>query len=144
MEEKKPKGRIAVQKMKPYLVYDYLMRRTDTNHVASGKEIVAYLQNLGIPAERRSIYTDIEEINKALLLVSPDHYSDPKADTIEEAEELLKDPKERTIIYDEHRKGYYVRKRHYKVNDVRLLAECVYSAKFIDEKRAKRLVNSVS
>lgn len=28
-EEKKAKGRIAIQKMKPYLVYDYLMRRTD-------------------------------------------------------------------------------------------------------------------
>ena len=142
-EEKKAKGRIAIQKMKPYLVYDYLMRRTDINHVATGKEIAAYLQDLGIPAERRSIYTDIEEINKAILLTTRDNYGIPKADTIEEAEELLEDEKEKTIIYDEHRKGYYVRKRHYKVNDVRLLAECVYSAKFIDEKRAKRLVNVV-
>lgn len=142
-EEKKPKGRIAIQKMKPYLVYDYLMRRTDTNHVASGNEIAAYLQDCGIPAERRSIYTDIEEINKAILLTTRENYGIPKAETIEEAEELLKDEKEKTIVYDEHRKGYYVRKRHYKVNDVRLLAECVYSAKFIDEKRAKRLVNVV-
>ena len=85
-EEKKSKGRIAIQKMKPYLVYDYLMRRTDTNHVASGNEIAAYLQDCGIPAERRSIYSDIEEINKAILLTTRDNYGLPKAETIEEAE----------------------------------------------------------
>lgn len=137
------RGRKADQKMKPYLVYEYLMRRTDTNHVATGKEIAEYLQECGIQAERRSIYTDIEAINKAILLTTRDNYGIPKAETIEEAEELLEDEKEKTIVYDEHRKGYYVRKRHYKVNDVRVLAECVYSAKFIDEKRAKRLVNVV-
>ena len=87
-EKKKPNsGRKSDQKMKPYLVYDYLMRRTDTNHVASGNEIAAYLQDCGIPAERRSIYTDIEEINKAILLTTRDNYGLPKAETIEEAEE---------------------------------------------------------
>lgn len=143
-EKKKPtSGRKSDQKMKPYLVYDYLMRQSDANHVVTAAEIVGYLQECGIQAERRSIYKDIEEINKAVLLTTGSHYSEPKADTIEDAEELLKDEKEKTIIYDEHRKGFYVRKRHYKVDDIRILAECVYSAKFIDEKRAKRLVNVV-
>ena len=144
-EEKKKssRGRKNDQKMKPYLVYDYLMRQSDANHVVTAAEIVGYLQECGIQAERRSIYKDIEEINKEVLLTTGSHYSEPKADTIEEAEELLKDEKEKTIIYDEHRKGFYVRKRHYKVDDIRILAECVYSAKFIDEKRAKRLVNVV-
>ena len=105
-EQKKPNsGRKRDQKMKAYLVYDYLMRNTDANHVATGKQIEAYLQNCGIPAERRSIYKDIEEINKAILLTTRDNYGLPKADTIEEAEELLKDEKEKTIIYDEHRKA---------------------------------------
>ena len=143
-EKKQPsRGRKADQKMKPYLVYDYLMRKTDANHCATAKDIAAYLQECGIDAERRSIYKDIEEINKAILLTTRDRYGLPKAETIEEAEELLQDEKEKTIIYDEHRKGFYVRKRHYKVDDIRILAECVYSAKFIDEKRAKRLVNVV-
>ena len=143
-EKKKPtSGRKSDQKMKAYLVYDYLMRRTDANNVATGTEIAEYLQECGIQAERRSIYKDIEEINKAILLTTRDGYGLPKAETIEEAEALLKDEKEKTIIYDEHRKGFYVRKRHYKVDDIRILAECVYSAKFIDEKRAKRLVNVV-
>ncbi len=144
MADKKPSsGRKSDQKMKAYLVYDYLMRTTDANHVATGAEIAEYLKECGINAERRSVYKDIEEINKAILLTTRDNYGIPKAETIEEAEELLKDEKEKTIIYDEHRKGYYVRKRHYKVDDIRILAECVYAAKFIDEKRAKRLVNVV-
>ena len=62
-------GRKANQKMKPYLVMEYLMRHTDENHAESADNIVAYLQELGIDAERRSIYRDIEEINKALWLL---------------------------------------------------------------------------
>ena len=142
-KEKNGRGRKSDQKMKPYLVYDYLMRHSDANHVVTASEIVGFLQECGIPAERRSIYRDIEEINKAVLLTTGSHYSNPKAENIEEAEELLKDEKEKTIIYDEHRKGFYVRKRHYKVDDIRILAECVRSAKFIDEKRSKRLINVV-
>ena len=114
-------GKQSDQKMKPYLVYEYLMRYSDANHVVSANELVGYLQECGISAERRSIYKDIEEINKALLLTQRDGYGIPRAETVEEAEELLQDDKEKTIIYDAHRKGFYVRKRHYKVDDIRLL-----------------------
>ena len=57
-------GKKANQKMKPYIVLQYLMKHTDENHVASAYDIIAYLESLGITAERRSIYTDIDEINK--------------------------------------------------------------------------------
>ncbi len=137
------KGKKADQRMKPYLIYEYLMRNSDVNHVVRAKELKAYLEEFGISAERRSIYKDIDEMNKVLLFVQRDGYGIAKVETLEEAEELLQDDKEKTIIYDEHRKGYYVRKRHYKVDDIRMLAECVYAAKFIDEKRAKRLANVV-
>jgi predicted DNA-binding transcriptional regulator YafY len=141
--EKTGRGRKNDQKMKPYLVYEYLMRHSDANHVVTGKDIVEYLQECGITAERRSIYRDIEEINKAILLTTSDRYEQLKAETIEEAEELLKDEKEKTIVYDKNKKGFYVRKRHYKLEDIQALAECIYSSKFLDEKRAKRLVNVI-
>ena len=64
-------GKKRDQKMKPYLVYEYLMRYSDANHVVSANELVGYLQECGISAERRSIYKDIEEINKALLVTTP-------------------------------------------------------------------------
>ena len=59
MEEKKDKhsensGRKYDQKMKPFLVYQYLMRETDEEHFVSAQDIVEYLQeNFGISAEHR-------------------------------------------------------------------------------------------
>ena len=64
-----PRGKQYDQKLKPYLVFQYLMKYSDEEHVISASEIVAYLEDVGISAERRSIYRDIEEINKALYIV---------------------------------------------------------------------------
>lgn len=100
-----PKGKKADQRMKPYLIYEYLMRNSDVNHVATRKDIIAYLAEFGISAERRSIYKNIDKINKILLFTQRDGYGIARAETLEEAEELLQDDKEKTIIYDEHRKG---------------------------------------
>ena len=47
------KGKKSDQKMKLYLVYDYLMRNSDLNHVVPASELVGYLQECGFPAERR-------------------------------------------------------------------------------------------
>jgi hypothetical protein len=49
----------------------------------------------------------------------------------------------KTILYDKNKKGFYVRQRKFEVADMRLLAECVYAAKFIAEGQAKRLVDVV-
>ena len=49
----------------------------------------------------------------------------------------------KTILYDKHKKGFYVRQRKFDIYDVRLLAECVYAAKFVAEGQAKRLVDVV-
>ena len=35
-------GKQSDQKMKPYLVYEYLMRYSDANHVVSANELVGY------------------------------------------------------------------------------------------------------
>ena len=76
-------GRKYDQKMKPFLVYQYLMRETDEEHFASSQDIIEYLQeNFEISAERRSIYRDIHEINKAILALQEEI-------TLEEAEKLL-------------------------------------------------------
>ena len=85
------------------------------------------------------IYRDIEEINKVALMLEEEC-------TIDEAEEMLLDDKDgglKLVVYDKNKKGFYVRQRHFDLNDIRLLAECVYSAKFIAEGQAKRLVDVV-
>ncbi len=130
-------GRQANQKMKPYLVFQYLMHQSDENHVVHAHEIVTYLEeDCGITAERRSIYRDIEEINKALLILE-EHC------TMQEADEMLANDAYgamKTIVYDKSRNGFYVRQRQYDLDDLRLMAECIYTSKFIPKKEADRLV----
>lgn len=41
------------------------------------------------------------------------------------------------------KKGFYARRRNYDVRDIRLLAECVYSAKFLDKSQSEFLVDIV-
>ncbi len=132
-------GKHDHQKLKTYIVLDYLMKQSDEEHTVSAKDIIDYLQEeCGIETERRSIYRDIDEINKVLYMLENEC-------GIQEAEEAIDDPEcgeeEKFIVYDPNRKGFCVRQRRYSADDIRFLAECVYAAKFIDEKRAKRLAD---
>ena len=131
-------GKKQNQKLKPYLVLQYLLRQSDENHVISAEKIVAYLQEIcGIYAERRSIYRDIDEINKAMLIV------EEEIDVHEAEERIAEDESEKLVVYDKSKKGFYVRQRHYDPQDIRLLAECVYSSKFLSAGQAERLANVV-
>ena len=131
-------GKKPNQKLKPYLVLQYLLRQSDENHVVSAENIVGYLEETcGIYAERRSIYRDIEEINKAMLIV------EEEIDVHEAEERIAEDESEKLVVYDKSKKGFYVRQRHYQPQDIRLLAECVYSAKFLSAGQAERLANVV-
>ena len=138
-KEEPKHGKQVNQKIKPYVVLQYLLRNTDEEHTTTAFHIVSYLQECGISAERRSIYRDIEEINKVSLMLENEC-------TIDEAEGMLLDDEDnelKLVVYDKNKKGFYVRQRHFDLNDIRLLAECVYSAKFIAEGQAKRLVDVV-
>ena len=129
-KEKAHHGKQANQKLKPYLVLQYLLKETDENHTQTALDIVSYLEDdCGITAERRSIYRDIEEINKAQLALE-------EGCTIQEAGDMLADDADddlKLIVYDKAKKGFYVRQRHFDLTDIRLLAECVYSTKFNSE-----------
>ena len=65
-------GKQTKQRMKPYIVLQYLLKNTDEEHFATGNDIVAFLQECGIYAERRSIYKDIEEINEINWMLEND------------------------------------------------------------------------
>lgn len=138
-EKEAKHGKQNNQKMKPYLVMQYLLKNSDENNVITAYEIVDYLEECGITAERRSVYRDIEEINKAALMLEEDY-------TIEEAErELAEDGYNelKLIVYDKSKKGFYACRRNYDVNDIKLLAECVYSAKFLDKSQSQFLIDII-
>ena len=96
-------------------------------------------EDCDIDAERRSIYRDIEEINTVALMLEEEC-------TIGQAAEMLADDEDgelKLVVYDKKKKGFYVRQRKYDLNDIRLLAECVYSSKFISQGQADRLADVV-
>lgn len=132
-------GKKPNQRIKPYIVLQYLLKYTDENNLTTAFDIVSYLEDCGISAERRSIYKDIDEINRVALMLEEDC-------TIDEATKLLEESENdelKLVVYDKSKKGFYVRQRHYDLNDIRLLAECVYSAKFLSQGQAERLANVV-
>ena len=134
------RGRQSNHQMKPYLVMDYLRRESDYDNLLSIAKIEAYFRSdLNIVAERRSIYRDIAAINKTMLMLE-------EGIAIDEAEEMLEDDEDdelKVIVYDKHRKGYYFKPRQYSFTDIRLLAESIYSARFLTEAEAKYLVDFV-
>ena len=135
-------GKKPNQKIKPYVVLQFLLKNTDEDHIVTAFDIIAFLEDeCGIEAERRSIYKDIEEINKVALMFQQECTIDEAIDMLEEDE----DDSLKLVKYDKSRKGFYVQSavRQFELNDMRLLAECVYSAKFIAEGQAKRLVERV-
>lgn len=139
-------GKKPNQKLKPYLVQQYLLKNTDEDHVASAYDIIDFLEQCGVAAERRSIYRDIEDINKVMWLMENKQDDEDDID-IDAAEEAIAagDDAEKTVVYQKHaeKKGFYVRQRRYDPNDIRLLAECVYSAKFLSQGQADRLADVV-
>ena len=78
------------------------------------------------------IYRDIDEINKVTLMMEEECDIDTAAEMLkaEDGEDL------KLVVYDEHKKGFYIRQRHFDLNDIRLLAECV-AAVFLFERCIK-------
>lgn len=60
------------QKLKSYIVTQYLLKNTDEDHTASANDIIDYLAGFGIFSERRSIYRDIQEINEVMYALEND------------------------------------------------------------------------
>ena len=131
-------GKKNNQKLKPYLVLQYLLKNMDEDNVASAFDIIGFLDDCGIYAERRSIYRDIDDVNKIMYMLD----NDCSVDETEKA--IADDNTNKLVIYDKSRKGFYVRQPRYDINDIRILAECVYSAKFITQGQAQRLVNVIT
>ena len=106
-------SKTANQKLKILYIYDILMRETDEEHPLSAKELIERLNVLGVSAERKSVYSDIE----ALKLFGAD---------IESAA-----------------RGYYIASREFELPELKLLADCVSASKFITEKKSEKLIKKI-
>ena len=54
--------RSSNQKLKLLRIYNYLLEYTDGEHTVTAADIIKELERYGIPAERKSIYSDLEAL----------------------------------------------------------------------------------
>lgn len=104
------------QKQKLFYVLRCLNEKTDENHGVTVADIIEYLENYDIHAERKSIYDDI----KTLQDFGVDICS-TKSKTVE----------------------YYIASRDFEISELKLLVDAVQSAKFITHKKSNELIKKL-
>lgn len=105
------------QKLKlPYLM-KIMLEKTDESHGLTMQQIIDELALYGVPAERKSIYSDFEDMN--LFGV-----------------EVICDRQGRDHLY-------HVTGRQFELPELKLLIDAVQSSKFITEKKSRQLINKV-
>ena len=130
------RGKKPLQKYKPYVVLQYLLKYTDEDNTANAFDIIGFLEEHGLKSDRRSIYKDIQEINSIYWMLENDAQIKDAIDVIE----ADKESEEKLIVYDRKKKGFYARQLKYELADIILLAECVYATKFISGRDEERLI----
>lgn len=103
---------VSEKKKKLLYLLQILLEKTDGEHALTLPELLQELEDRGISAERKSIYDDIETLRSIGVEI----------DT----------RKNKTF-------QYYVEKRRFSFEELRLLAEAAHSAPFISEKQAGEL-----
>ncbi len=125
-------GRRENHKYKALLVAQILLKNSDENHAIKTSRIIEHLEAYGINAEAHSVQRDIKALNELF-----DIDTDPKLE-VQERERL-----NYYIEYDKRQHGYKVSNRPYDFDELKLLAECIHSAKFISEKQSRDLLETV-
>ncbi len=110
-------ARTSNQKLKLLYVMDFLLRNTDAEHPASANRIIEYLEGQGFPAERKSIYDDIEALRQFGIDVE--------------------------LIDSRRSGGYYVASRNFELPELKLLVDSVQSSKFITHQKTTSLIRKI-
>lgn len=105
------------QKLKLLYVMQYLLRYSDETHPVSVAQIIAHLEGQGIPAERKSVYDDVETLRTFGL------------DVIQVREGSLY--------------GYYVGSREFELAELKLLVDSVQSSRFITHRKTLALIGKI-
>lgn len=105
------------QKLKIVYLMKILLEKTDETHRITMPEIIAELESYGIRAERKSIYSDIEN----LRLFGMD---------------IIGEQRDRSYCY-------YVGNRQFELAELKLLVDSVQSSKFITAKKSNELIKKI-
>ncbi|MBQ7714911.1 MAG: WYL domain-containing protein [Clostridia bacterium] len=107
----------ARQKLKLIRVRDILLENSDEDHPIGVPEIIRYLADYGIEAERKSIYEDIEELRSYGMDIE---VSRGKGG------------------------GYFVASREFELPELKVLVDAVQASKFISAAKSRELIKKLS
>ena len=98
------------------LLYEYLLENTCEGHTANMKDILDYYATVDDAVEVRTVYRDIHALNTR--------------------EDIA-------INYDGRTRGYWLERKDYTPNELRLIVDSIQSSKFITQKTADSLTKKV-
>ena len=105
---------VGGQKYKIINEYQILMEESDENHQINAIEMTRRLEARGIPAERKTVYKDMDTL-------------------IEAGVDIVRGDK-----------GYYIASRTFELPELKLLVDAVGASKFISQKKTKELVEKIT
>ncbi len=94
-----------------------MMEKTDETHSITMPQIIEELEQYGVAAERKSVYSDIESLRQYGM-------------------DIIGVKEDRTFYY-------YVGKRQFELAELKLLVDSVQAAKFITTKKTKELIKKI-
>jgi len=109
--------RSSNQKMKPLYLAQILKEHTDENNLMNAQDIISALAAYDVPADRKSIYDDIDALRQFGLDV-----------------ELIRGKNG----------GYYVASRDFELPELKLLVDAVQSSKLITGRKSSNLIKKLS
>lgn len=107
----------ANQKLKLPFLMKIMLEKTDEEHGLTMSEILDELSAYGVEAERKSIYTDFE-------------------DMLQLGVEIISDKRGRSC-------RYHVASRQFEQAELKLLIDAIQSSRFITEKKSRQLINKI-
>lgn len=109
--------RQSQQRRKLLVIKDFLERESDEQHPVTMAQIIAELARRGIPAERKSIYLDLEALR-------------------EHGMDII-------MVREGQLTGYFLGKRAFELPELRLLVDAVQSSRFITYKKSLELISKL-
>lgn len=110
-------SRGANQKFKIYRLAQIMLERTDEEHYLTMPEIIAALKEYDIPADRKSLYADLKDL------------------------EILGIEVEGAQVG--HRYRYHVLNHPFELPELKLLVDAIQSSKFITERKSNALIKKL-
>ena len=107
---------MAHKKLKLLYLARYLQERTDEEHPASVGDMIAYLAAVGIPAERKAIYDDLELLRTFGMDIVHVHGKTH---------------------------GYYLGQREFELPELKLLIDVVQASPFLTAKKSMELIGKL-